>query len=108
MFWVLFHYLSGSLTRGPIKEFSAVVKLMTFYDEPEPLPVPDVTEPRCERKLAAALTYLFLTRKAQVAAGRGSTDTNNQQACFFLYRSMGALWRSLAFSPLGKCGFKKG
>ena len=82
LFWVLFHYMSGSLTRGPIKEFSAVLKLLTFYDEPEPLPVPNVSEPRCERKLAAALTYLFLTRKAQVGAagGRGSTDQQQQQA----------------------------
>ena len=80
LFWVLFHYMSGSLTRGPIKEFSAVLKLLTFYDEPEPLPVPNVAEPRCERKLAAALTYLFLTRKAQVGAGGGRGSTEQQQA----------------------------
>ena len=52
LFWVLFHYMSGSLSRGPLKDFASILKLLTFYDEPEPLPVPDITEPGSVLELA--------------------------------------------------------
>ena len=75
LLWVLFHYLSGSLQRLPIKDFGCVLKLLSFYDESEPLPVPDIAEKGCQRKLAAALTYMFLVRKSQTQMARNEAET---------------------------------
>jgi hypothetical protein len=42
-----------------------VLKLFILYDEPEPLPVPDIKERTCTLKLSAAAIFIHLSIKAQ-------------------------------------------
>ena len=44
-----------------------VLKLFVLYDEPEPLPVPDVTDRQCVVKLAAAAIFIHLSIKVQTS-----------------------------------------
>ena len=41
------------------------MKLFFLYDEPTPLPVPDVKSKYCARQLAAAAIYIHLQKKVQ-------------------------------------------
>ena len=79
LFFLLFLYISGSVSQRPLNEYASVFKLLTFYDEPEPLPVPEMSKKGCEKELAAAMIYLFLTRKAQMPATTPVTATGAQR-----------------------------
>ena len=65
LMWALLQYISGSIAKNTVTDFLPVLKLFFLYDEPTPLPVPDMTSKHCARPLAAAAIYIHLQKKAQ-------------------------------------------
>ena len=57
LFFLLFLYISGSVNQRPLNEYASVFKLLTFYDEPEPLPVPEMSK---KGKISQHLKFNFL------------------------------------------------
>ena len=65
LMWALLQYISGSIAKNTVTDFLPVMKLFFLYDEPTPLPVPDVKSKYCARQLAAAAIYIHLQKKVQ-------------------------------------------
>jgi hypothetical protein len=58
----LLNYISGFISRNPnCQEVLPVVKLFALYDDPQPLPVPDLKKRDSVVKLAAASIYIQLS-----------------------------------------------
>lgn len=58
----LLNYISGFISRNAnCQEVLPVVKLFALYDDPRPLPVPDMKRRDCVVKLAAASIYIQLS-----------------------------------------------
>ena len=88
LMWALLQYISGSIAKNTVTDFLPVRKLFFLYDEPEPLPVPDVKSKYCARQLAAAAIYIHLQKKAQpMATSDGSSNDSS------------GTWNALKFSP---------
>ena len=88
LMWALLQYISGSIAKNTVTDFLPVRKLFFLYDEPEPLPVPDVKSKYCARQLAAAAIYIHLQKKAQPIA---TTDGSGNDSS--------GTWNALKFSP---------
>ena len=88
LMWALLQYISGSIAKNTVTDFLPVMKLFFLYDEPTPLPVPDVKSKYCARQLAAAAIYIHLQKKVQPAA---NSDPNVQDTASGL--------NSLKFAP---------
>ncbi|TRY72734.1 hypothetical protein TCAL_11188 [Tigriopus californicus] len=65
LMWSLLQFISGSIAKNTTSEFVPVLRLLSLYDENEPLPVPDTTMPCCIRKFAATAVYIHLCNKAK-------------------------------------------
>ncbi len=67
LFWCLMQYISGSITKNPVADFSSVLRLFSllYGEEPKPLPVPDLSRPESVRELAAATLFTLLRNKAE-------------------------------------------
>lgn len=72
LMWTLLQFISGSIAKTTTTDFMPVLKLLSLYDEPEPLAVPDITKRCCTRKLAAAGIYIHLAKKCQGADSASS------------------------------------
>ena len=79
LMWALLQYISGSIAKNTVTDFLPVLKLFFLYDEPTPLPVPDMTSKHCARPLAAAAIYIHLSRKMATQNGDNSKDLMSNQ-----------------------------
>lgn len=66
LMWVLLQFISGSIQRNPLANFSPVLRLYDIlYTEREPLPVPDLNKSSCTYQMAATCIWIHLMKKAQ-------------------------------------------
>ena len=65
LMWALLQYISGSISKNPTADFVPVMKLFSIYDEKTPLPVPDLKDQTCYKKLAAVTIFITLRHKAE-------------------------------------------
>ena len=89
LMWALLQYISGSIAKNTVTDFLPVLKLFFLYNEPVPIPVPDVTSKYCARQMAAAAIYIHLQKKAQpllTTEGAANDSANNA-------------WSALKFAP---------
>ncbi len=68
LMWSLLQFISGSIAKNSTEDFISVLYLMeVLYPDPdrggEILAVPELTDPACVKKLAAAAVYIHLTTK---------------------------------------------
>ena len=76
LMWALLQYISGSIAKNTVTDFLPVMKLFFLYDEPTPLPVPDVKSKYCARQLAAAAIYIHLQKKVQPITNSDQTASD--------------------------------
>lgn len=66
LMWVLLQFLSGSIQKNQFSDFLPVLRLIeVLYPEPEPIPVPDYSDPRCVMQMAAMCILMHILKKAQ-------------------------------------------
>ena len=68
LLWALMQYISGSISKNTALEFAPVLRLVMMYAErleQDAARLPDVSDPSCVKKFAAASLFILLTRKTQ-------------------------------------------
>lgn len=64
--WTLLQMLSGYISRHKVDTLEPIFKLFElFYPEREPIPVPSFNKPNCIYIMAAASSWILLTKKAE-------------------------------------------
>ncbi len=71
--WTLLQYISGSIGKNSLTEFTCVLKLLrVLYWELDPLPAPDISRPDSVRALAGAAILFMLRNKARQVSEEAS------------------------------------
>ena len=68
LLWSLLQYISGSISKNTAAEFSPVLRILSLYEfeySPSPLPLPDLTDPACVKRLTPASIFILLARKSE-------------------------------------------
>ncbi|XP_014226928.1 mediator of RNA polymerase II transcription subunit 23-like [Trichogramma pretiosum] len=66
LMWVFLQIISGTVSRAPLATFFPILKLYDLlYPEKEPIPVPDLKNPKCTHQMAPICIWMHLMKKAQ-------------------------------------------